>query len=200
MRPLTLEDLLPLAEYAARRREFFAAHQRYVQRHRRVRIGPAVTLIFENRQTMWFRTQEFIRIARLAATPMIQRELDLCNRLLPGPGCLQASMLIQLDESRLSTELERWQSLCGDNIRMHLGDHSVPGDLLTCRPEDRCAGTAFWVQFALSAAQQKALKKSAPAVSFEVALPDYQHSSKPISSDVRLSLAEDMDMSARDAA
>jgi hypothetical protein len=200
MRPLVLEDLLPLAEYAARRREFFAAHQRYVQRRRRVRIGPAVTLIFENRQTMWFRAQEFIRIARLSATPMIQRELDLCNRLLPGRSRLQASMLIQLDESRLSTELDRWHALQGDHIRMHLGDASIPGDLLTCRPEDRCAGTAFWVQFALSAAHQKALKKAAPAVSFEVELPDYQHASKPISKDVRLSLAEDLDMSARDAA
>src|ERR1051326_2794012 len=122
MRPLVMDDLLPLAEYAARRREFFDSHRQYLERHRRVRIGPSVTLVFENRQTMWFRVQEIVRIARLTATEVIQRELDLCNRLLPSVGRLQASLLIELDEASLSSELERWQSLRGDQILMHIGN------------------------------------------------------------------------------
>src|SRR5437016_4151757 len=161
MRPLQPDDLLPLAEYASRRREFFDAHQRYVERRRRVRIGPSVTLIFENRQTNWFRVQEIIRIARLCDAGLIQRELDLCNRLLPGTNRLQASLLIELDETQLIAELERWQGLNGDEVRMHLGNHSIPADLLTCRPEDRCAGTAYWVQFSLTAAQNKILERGA---------------------------------------
>src|SRR5205085_8759387 len=58
MLPLTVDDLLPLEEYATRRKEFFDAQRRYVDRYRRVRIGPKLMLIFENRQTLWFRVQE----------------------------------------------------------------------------------------------------------------------------------------------
>ena len=57
MEALTADDLLPLDEYAGRRRELFASHARYLDRYRRVRLGPRVTLLFENRQTLWFRAQ-----------------------------------------------------------------------------------------------------------------------------------------------
>ena len=51
MDALTLDDLLPLEEFAGRRREFFASYLRYLDRYRRVRIGPQLTLVFENRET-----------------------------------------------------------------------------------------------------------------------------------------------------
>src|SRR5262245_16109558 len=117
MRPLLPEDQLPLAEYAARRREFYETHQHYLERRRRVRIGPSVMLVFENRQTTWYRVQETVRIARLTACDMIQRELNLANRLLPGLNRLHASMIVDLDESRLGEDLARWQALRGDEIR-----------------------------------------------------------------------------------
>src|SRR5262245_42325587 len=94
MKPLTLEDLLPLEEYAARRGEFFAAHTRYLDRYRRVRVGPLLTLIFENRQTLWFHLQEVLRVARLSEPLRVQQELDWYNQLLPGDGRLQAAVLI----------------------------------------------------------------------------------------------------------
>src|SRR3954466_5305605 len=152
MQPLTLDDLLPLDEYAGRRSEFFATQQRYLDRYRRVRIGPRLTLLFENRQTLWFRLHEVLRIARLSEPARVQRELDLYNRLLPRRDCLQAALLLAItDESRLSEELARWQGLRGDDLRLHLGSAQYPANLLTCRPEDYCIGTAHWVQFILDA-------------------------------------------------
>src|SRR5947199_3832898 len=110
MRGLTLDDLLPLEEYAPRRREFFESYGRYLDRYRRVRIGPRLTLLFENRQTLWFRVQDIIRIARLAQTARLREELELYNRLLPGKGCLQAALLIEVaEETRLTEELAHWQ-------------------------------------------------------------------------------------------
>src|SRR6266481_5239432 len=106
MLPLTVDDLLPLEEYVGRRREYFDSHRRYIDRYRRVRIGPRLTLIFENRQTLWFRVQEILRIARIADTFEVQQELDLYNRLLPGPNLLQAALLIEIsDEKKLLEEL-----------------------------------------------------------------------------------------------
>src|SRR3954454_9166972 len=84
MLPLTADDMLPLEEYVGRRREYFESHRRYIDRYRRVRIGPRLLLVFENRQTLWFRVQEIIRIARLSQREAVEQELDLYNRLLPA--------------------------------------------------------------------------------------------------------------------
>src|SRR6202171_650063 len=102
MLPLTVDDLVPLEEYATRRKEFFDAHRRYMDRYRRVRIGPKLMLLFENRQTLWFRVQEVIRVARLADAREVQLELNLYNRLLPGKNLLQAALLIEIaDQTQL---------------------------------------------------------------------------------------------------
>src|ERR1700682_3973010 len=104
MRPLTLDDLLSLDEYTDRRREVFESLDRYLDRYRRVRIGPDLTLLFENRQTLWFRLQEVLRIARLSEPEQVQEELDLYNRLLPGRGQLQAALLIETGKGGRVTE------------------------------------------------------------------------------------------------
>src|SRR5438477_1891958 len=104
MKALTLDDLLPLEEFAGRRREFFEAHVRYVDRYRRVRLGPRLALIFENRQTLWFRVQEVLRVARLADPQRVREELAVYNRLLPGRGRLQAALLCQPADEALPGE------------------------------------------------------------------------------------------------
>src|SRR5436190_20818388 len=111
MRPLMLDDLLPLDEYAGRRREFFESLGRYLDKYRRVRIGPRLTLLFENRQTLWFRVQEIVRIARLTEPNRVNEELELCNTLLPTRAHLQAALLIEIaDETRLVAELAAWSN------------------------------------------------------------------------------------------
>ena len=120
MKALTLDDLLPLEEYAGRRREFFEAHSRYLDSYRRIRVGPRATLLFENRQTLWFRLHELLRVARLSEPAWVQRELDLYNRLLPGRNRLQAALLLRVaDESRLAEELAAWGELRGEQLRLH---------------------------------------------------------------------------------
>jgi hypothetical protein len=198
MKALTLDDLLPLEEYASRRREFFEAHGRYLDRYRRIRVGPRATLLFENRQTLWFRLHEVLRIARLSEPIRVQRELDLYNHLLPGRDRLQAGLLLEIDEARLSDELAPWQRLTGADLRLHLDDVSVPANLLTCRPEDRCIGTAHWVQFVLDAGARRLLADSHVLAYFAIHLPEYCHESAPLSEEVRQSLLDDLSLSDRD--
>jgi hypothetical protein len=199
MRGLTPDDLLPLHEYAGRRREFFDAHCRYLDRYRRVRLGPRVTLLFENRQTLWFRVQEVLRIARLAEPPRVQQELDVYNRLLPNRGRLQAALLLAVpDESRLSEELGDWQELRGGDLRLHVGTAHYPANLLTCRPEDRCIGTAHWVQFVLDDEGRARLADFRQPAHFAVTRPHYRHDSASLSEEVRQSLLDDLQLSDRD--
>src|ERR1017187_2042876 len=137
MVPLKVDDLLPLEEYAGRRKEFFDAHRRYIARYRRIRIGPKLTLIFENRQTLWYRVQEVIRIARLADAQEVRQELSLYNRLLPTRNLLQAALLIEIDSTRFGAELASWRGIAGEQLQLHAGSYSVRSHLVTCRPEDR---------------------------------------------------------------
>ena len=192
MEHLTFDDLLPLEEFAARRREFFAAHLRYLDRHRRVRLGPRATLVFENRQTLWFRVQDVLRIARLADTNLARAELDLYNRLLPDRDRLQAALLISVDESRLADDLKPWRDLRGEQLVLNLGGADHPANLLTCRPEDRAIGAAHWVQFVLDDGARDALADPDCAAHLSVSLPGYNYDSGPLTDDVRGSLLEDL--------
>jgi hypothetical protein len=103
-----------------------------------------------------------------------------------------------MDETRLVEELARWHALRGDELRFRLGTASVPADLLTCRPEDRCSGAAYWVQFTLSHEYRRILIDADQEVRFEATTPHYQHDSKPVVEEVRASLYEDLEMSDRD--
>ena len=196
MLPLTLDDLLPLDEYANRRRELFESLGRYQDRYRRVRIGPRATLLFENRQTLWFRVHEIVRVARLADPARLQEQLDWYNALLPGRDRLQAALLIQVgDEARTTEELAAWRNLQGQDLRLVLGDLSLPATLVTCRPEDLCIGAAHWVQFTVDLASRQHLANFRLPASFEIHLPDYQHQSPPLSDEVRQSLLDDLALS-----
>lgn len=201
MRPLTLDDLLPLREYAGRRREFFDAFGKYLDRYRRVRVGPRVTLLFENRQTLWFRVHEIIRIARLADAERLQEELDWYNTLLPGRHKLQAAMLINVeDETKLTEELALWQGFTGDQLRLQVGAFSLPATLVTCRPEDLCIGAAHWMQFAFDSLAREQLTDFSKASYLEITLPDYHYRSDLLGDEIRQSLLEDLELSDRDAA
>jgi hypothetical protein len=195
MRALTFDDLLPLDEFATRRREFFEAHGRYLDRYRRVRVGSSLTLLFENRQTLWFRLQDVLRVARLSEPTLVQNELNLYNRLLPRRNRLQAALLLKVDEERMQEELSAWQDLRGDDLTLHLGDARYSANLLTCRPEDRCIGTAHWVQFVLDDRGRELLGDFDLPAHFAVHRSHYQHESAPLSDDVRQSLLEDLQMS-----
>jgi len=199
MLPLTVDDLVPLEEYATKRREFFDAHRRYIDRYRRVRIGPKLTLIFENRQTLWYRVQEVIRIARLADAREVQLELNLYNRLLPGRNLLQAALLIEIsDPAQLGKELAPWRTLEGDQLKLHVGSLAVSAHLVTCRPEDRAIGTAHWVQFPLTPDARKILGNFSQRALFSFENETYQHKSAFLSDEFRQSLLDDLLLSDKD--
>jgi hypothetical protein len=193
MHPLTLDDLMPMEEYASRRREFFAAHQSYLDRYRRVRVGPRAALLFENRQTLWFRVQELLRIARLSDGQRVQQELDVYNRLLPDRDRLQAALLVEVvEEARLTDELAIWQAFHGEDLRFRIGATRLPATLVTCRPEDRVIGAAHWVQFLVDEDGRQLLADLNRVARLEIDLPGYRHESLPLSDDVRQSLLDDL--------
>jgi len=94
-RRLTLEDIDDLRAYERTRPEY---RQRIVElkRRRRVPVGPMVTLVFENRDTVRFQIQEMARVEKMATDEQIQGELDVYNPLIPLAGELSATLFVEL--------------------------------------------------------------------------------------------------------
>jgi Protein of unknown function (DUF3501) len=199
MRPLTPDDLLPLEEFAGQRRQHFEAHLRYLDRYRRVRLGPRLALLFENRQTLWFRVQDVLRIARLADPSRVREELEVYNRLLPGPGKLQAALLMEPSPPEQGDEEANvWKTLRGEEVRLRMGGAAVPAELVTCRPEDCAVGAAHWLHFRLDENARRRFADLRHPAYFETVNPFYKHESGSLADDVRQSLLEDLELSDRD--
>ena len=85
MARVELSDVLNFYEYekvrAERRR-----HVIELKEARRVSVGPHLSFVFENRDTVLFQIQEMCRVERITDEAKIQDELDVYNALLPGPG------------------------------------------------------------------------------------------------------------------
>src|SRR5579864_4252661 len=194
MHPLTLDDMVPLAEYAARRQEFWEVHRNYRNRYRRVAVGPEVVVIFENRQTLWFRIQEILRIARMDEPELVQQQLDWFNQLLPGRDQLHAGLVVlETPGEGPVRDWGYWSEVAGHHVRLHLGSTAIPSHLLTCRPADRAGGTAGWLEFSLSPEEQAALADYQQPARLEVYYKDYRYTSGVLSHEMRQSLMEDLE-------
>jgi hypothetical protein len=92
---LTLDDIKDLRAYE-REREDFRSRVIALKRVRRIQVGPIVTLVFENAETLRFQIQEMARAERMLSDEQIQTELDTYNPLIPGRGELSATLFIEL--------------------------------------------------------------------------------------------------------
>ncbi|MHB8330520.1 MAG: DUF3501 family protein, partial [Acidimicrobiales bacterium] len=124
-RRLRLEDIEDIRAYE-RGREEFRRHIIELKRRRRVPVGPIVTLVFENRDTIRFQVQEMARVEKMVTDEQIQGELDVYNALIPAPGELSATLFIELTEE---SSLRQWlPKLVGIERSLELRVGGSPGD------------------------------------------------------------------------
>jgi hypothetical protein len=104
MAKLAMEDIADLRAYE-REREQFRAMVIALKKRRRVHVGPVVTLVFENRDTIRFQIQEMARVEKLISDEAIQTELDVYNPLIPDAGQVSATLFIELTSD---DQLREW--------------------------------------------------------------------------------------------
>jgi Protein of unknown function (DUF3501) len=93
---ITAADIIPAEEYATRRKELRAAVVA-LKRQRRLHVGPAATLHFENFETMRMQIQEMLHIERGGAE-QLPGELAAYNPLVPNGRELVATVLFEIDD------------------------------------------------------------------------------------------------------
>jgi hypothetical protein len=134
MRKLTLDDIKDMRAYE-RERDEFRQHIIAMKKRRRIALGTLMTIVFENTDTMRFQVQEMARVERMMTDEQIEHEVATYNTLIPDPGELSATLLIELQSEE---QLREWlPKLVGihRNVAIVLADSSeVRG---TAQDEDR---------------------------------------------------------------
>jgi hypothetical protein len=189
---LTLDDIADLRAYE-REREEFRARIIALKRVRRVPVGPIVTLVFENRDTIRFQIQEMARAEKLMSDEQVQAELDVYNPLLPGPGRLTATLFVELTSK---DELVEWlPKLVGieRSVELRFGD-----DTVRCTVDEAHAGqltreqvtaSVHYVRFGLTPEQVERFARE--SVTLAVDHPNYAHAT-PLSYETKASLLADL--------
>ena len=128
-RALQLSDIADVREYE-RVRDEFRREIIELKKRRRVSVGPIVTVMIETRETIRFQIQEMARVEKLVSDEAIEGELRAYNPLIPEPGCLSATLFIELTSD---DQLREWlPKLVGieRSVELVFGDQVVP-----CLPE-----------------------------------------------------------------
>ena len=172
MKPIARDELLDLAAYE-RIRETYLRSVLERKRPRYVKLGPNMTALFENRDSVLFQVQEMLRTERISQEKAISHELATYNALVPGDAELSATLFIEYQER---DERERMLvALAGieDKFRLRIGTERMPV-VPDARGTDRERTMAVhYVRFPLTASALAALISASVEVALEVEHPHY---------------------------
>jgi hypothetical protein len=160
VKPVTLKEIMPFAEYEILRprlRPLIIAEKE----RRRLAVGEHLTLLFENGQTVWYQVEEMVRSERISDENAIRHEIDTYNELLPRPGELTATMLLEYgDEAQRDAALRALVGL-ERHLWIRIGDRREPARFDTRQiATDRVSAVQF-VRFPLGGLDQDEFLKFA---------------------------------------
>jgi hypothetical protein len=147
MRPLTPEDLWPLDVYEGVRDQFrrtvIAAKE-----HRRAAVGPYMTFVFENRLTVKFQIQEVLRVEKIRSPDGVVEELSGFNTMLPDPGELSATLLVELlgSDAEVKAKLATLTGL-SEHVWLEVVGKRVQGKFDPGRDDGRKVSAVQYVRF-----------------------------------------------------
>jgi hypothetical protein len=173
MKPIQRSELLDLGAYE-QVRERFRARVLNEKRPRYVALGPNMTALFENRDSVLFQVQEMLRTERITAEKAIAHELETYNELVPGDDELSATIFIEYPER---DERERMlAALAGIENRFYLvvdgARQQLTPDPRSNDPERTLA--VHYVKFTLGPDAVAAVKNGTKSVKLGVEHPAYR--------------------------
>jgi hypothetical protein len=188
---LTLRDVLAPKAYAPlrdqRRAQVIALKKR-----RRVSVGPQITLLFENRETVRAQVEEMCRAESIEDDEKIQHELDVYNAILPEPGELAATLFIEVTSDRaLQRILEQLVGL-PEHVWLVAGESRSRATFDRGQFEADKLAAVQYIKFPLSPEAQAALRTPGAQVRLSIDHPHYQHTAL-VGDEVRAELAKDLD-------
>jgi hypothetical protein len=175
MKKLERSDILGPEKWAAVRDERRRAVIE-LKKRRRVSVGPQVSLVFENRETMRVQIEEMCRAENLTSDDKIADEIAVYNQVLPDDGQLAATLFVEMQsEAQMARTLDRLVGL-QEHVWLVVGGHRIKA---TFDPEqfqaDKLAAVQY-LRFPLSAEEAAALRDPGSAIAVAIDHPNYRHS------------------------
>ncbi len=193
MSTITRNSLMPLEEYAVKRKDFrtrVMAHKH----NRKVHLGEHITLLFEDELTIRYQIQEMLRAERIFEEAGIVEELEAYNPLIPDGSNWKVTMLIEYpDESERKQALSRlinvedrvWIQVAGQSRVFAIADEDLE------RETEEKTSSVHFLRFELDAAMKEALKRG-QALAMGIDHPNYSVSMEKVAEAVRQSLMNDL--------
>ena len=173
MNTLVREDLRDLVEYEKIRSEF-VARTIELKKARRIAVGPELTFVFENRDTVLFQVQEMLRAERTVEDDAIQLELDVYNELIPGENELSATLMIEITApERIKPTLDRLIGI-DEHVFLEVGDAQVRATFDVRQFEKDRISAVQYLRFPLGPELAERFKTSDAPVKLRVDLPAYK--------------------------
>ncbi len=173
---LTAEDIIPNAEFEAQRKEHQTALRAH-KVHRRVDVGPFASFFFESWFTMWWQTQEMLRVEGGGAEQLAD-ELVAYAPMVPNGRNLSATMMIQIEDAvRRSRELAQLGGIEHEVALIIGGEavHAKAEDDLDRTNADGKASSVHFFLFPLTSSQIEVLKDGTAEVQLRIGHPNYNH-------------------------
>jgi Protein of unknown function (DUF3501) len=192
-RVLTRDDIMPMADYAAVRRERRQAISA-LKKQRRIEVGPFATFYFENYQTMRHQVHEMLYVEK-GGEAQIPDELSAYNPLIPQGNDLVATIMLEIDDpARRATVLGRLGGI-EDHAFLEIAGERVAGTPDPTRentsPDGKASSVQFvWFRFSTEQIAQFKPTDARVIVGFDHS--NYAHMAV-MPEPVRAALAEDFD-------
>ena len=192
MKPLTVQDVLPIEEYE-RSREAFRQRIIDLKQKRRLSVGTLITMVFENRETVLFQIQEMVRAERILRPERVSEEVAMYNEQIPQAGELSATLMIEVTDPQLvKPVLDRLQGIDrGQTVGIRVGPHLVYGVFEQGRSNEEKISAVHYVRFPVSETVKALMEDPAVPMQVVVTHPRYQ-AAQPVSEEMRRSLLEDL--------
>jgi hypothetical protein len=176
VKAIASEDVIPHEEYE-KQRDVFRARIIALKERRRISVGPCITMVFENRETVRFQIQEMIRVERIFDPTKVQDELDVYNALLPEPGELSATLLIEITEDAMIKErLDQFMGLDhGEKVAIVADGEEAFGEFEGGRSHETKISAVHFVRFRPTASMQRVFADLTRPVTIRVNHGGYHH-------------------------
>lgn len=193
MRKIHREEVKSLPEYEPLR-DRLRREVIELKKTRRVSVGDAVTLVFENRQTVLHQIHEMMRAEHVYDERQIRHEIETYNHLIPDDGELSATLFIEVsDPQEIKPTLDRLYGIDnGRSVFLRLdGVSPIPAVFEEGHSDESKISAVHYVRFRLDEPAQRALGNgSQPAL--VVDHPNYRGET-PLREETRRELLKDLD-------
>ena len=158
MKQLSAEKMLNIIEYEKVRSDYRKDIIDY-KKHRRIKIGPNLAIVFENERTLSFQIQEIMRAERIVHDEKIQEEIDIYNSIMPPKNGLSATLFIEVtQEDQIKPVLNQFIGLTtGQTIFLDFDGEKVFAQFEQGREEEDKISSVHYLQFKLESGQAEKL-------------------------------------------